>query len=370
MKIAILTCSTGGGHNSAGQAVREQILAGGTECDLINALDFMPKLESQFISKGHVFVYKKAPKLYGAAYRFEEKHPPKTIVRLCRSAAVKLHPFLMERGYDAVVCVHVFPAIMISHIRERHDPSFRSYFVATDYTCSPSVDMTRMDGYFIPKGLTEEFARNGLPEEKLMETGIPVRSDCYSQRDKEAARRALGLDPRMRQVVLSCGSMGCGPMRSLALLLGEALPEDVELTVLCGSNSRLRRELSFLSRRERVRVLGYTDQMALWLHAADLLLSKPGGLTSTEAMTIGIPFVCIHAVPGCESRNLQYFVQRGLAVTASHVSGLVELTRSLLNDPERCAGMAARQRELFAQPAAAKIAARVLQEAGPDKDAP
>lgn len=360
MKIAILTCNTGGGHNSAGQAIREQLLARGAECDLVNALDFMPRLESNVISKGHVFAYRRTPKLYGAAYRFEEKHPPRGIAARCAPAAVKLYPFLMEHGYDAAVCVHVFPALMMSHIRRKHGDTIRSFFVATDYTCSPGVDLTQLDGYFIPPGLTQEFMQAGLPRERLMETGIPVRAACYSRQGQAAARAALGLAPGMRQVVLACGSMGCGPMRSLAIRLARNLPKDTELTVLCGSNRGLQRSLSVLRRKKRVRVLGYTDQMPLWLGAADLLLSKPGGLTSTEAMATGVPLVCINAVPGCETRNRQYLVRRGLAVTANHVPGLVRLTLSLLNDPARRTAMVNRQRALFAQPAAELIAEQVL----------
>ena len=360
MKIAILTCSTGGGHNAAAQAIQEQLLSGGAECDLVNALDFMPKLTSEVITKGHVFAYQKVPKLYGAAYRFEENHTPKTIISRCEPAAEKLYPFLLEHGYDAVVCVHVFPAVMMSHIRKRYEHFFPSYFVATDYTCSPGVEATQMDGYFIPKDLTQEFMQAGLPEEKLMETGIPVSSACYSREEKQSARSALGLDPELRQVVLSCGSMGCGPMRSLAVLLAKALPQDTELTVICGSNRRLQRDLKLLTQKERVRVLGFTKQMPLWLRAADLLLSKPGGLTSTEAMTIGIPFICINAVPGCETRNRQFFVRRGLAATANHVPRLVELTLRLLQDQEQCAAMTARQRSTFSAPAAARIAEHLL----------
>ncbi len=362
MKIAVLTCSTGGGHNSAGSAIRERFLSCGVECDLVNALNFMPKLESNVITKGHVFVYKKVPKLYGVAYRFEERHSPRTIDFLCGAAAGKLYPFLRDNGYDVVICVHVFPAVMVTHIRRKYDVPFRSYFVATDYTCSPGVDMTRMDGYFIPQGLTREFVQCGLPEEKLIETGIPVHPACYEVQEKQTARRALGLDPSMRQVVLSCGSMGCGPMRSLAVLLAKSLPEDAELTVICGSNRRLKRDLAILTHRERVRVLGYTDQMPQWLHAADLLLSKPGGLTSTEAMTIGVPMICVNAVPGCETRYRQRFVRQGLGAIADHVPGLVMLTLALLDDPEKSRDMAARQRETFAQPAAERIAEEVLKD--------
>jgi processive 1,2-diacylglycerol beta-glucosyltransferase len=360
MKIAILTCSTGGGHDSAGLAIQEQLQSRGAQCQLINALDFMPRLESDVISKGHVFVYKKAPKLYGVGYRFEEKHPPKTIVHVCNAASAKLYPALLAQGFDCAVCVHVFPALMLSHVRQTEGHCMPCYFVATDYTCSPGVNMTQMDGYFIPRGMTGEFVQSGLPEGRLSETGIPVHASCYEQQTREDARAALGLEPSKRQVVLSCGSMGCGPMRPLAVVLADVLPRDTELTVLCGSNRRLRRELSFLIRQGRVRVLGYTDQMPLWLHAADLLLSKPGGLTSTEAMTIGVPFVCIHAVPGCESRNRQYFVRSQLAVTADHVLGLVEQTHALLDDPERCAQMVAKQRATFAHPAADQIAQQVL----------
>ena len=360
MKIAILSCSTGGGHNSAGQAIREQLLAGGATCDLINAMDFMPKLESDVISKGHVFAYRRTPRLYGAAYHFEEKHTPRGMATRFTPAAIKLYPFLVEHSYDAVICVHVFPALMMSYIRQKHGDAIRSYFVATDYTCSPGVDMTQMDGYFIPRGLSAEFVRAGLPRERLLETGIPVRSTCYARQGQVSARIALGLAPDMRQVILSCGSMGCGPMRSLAMILAKKLPKDTELTVLCGSNRGLKRSLAVLMRKKRVRVLGYTNQMALWLQAADVLLSKPGGLTSTEAMAFGVPLVCINAVPGCETRNRQYFLREGLAVTANHVPGLARLTLSLLKDPTQCAAMIHRQQDLFSQPAAELIAKIVL----------
>lgn len=360
MKTVILTCNTGGGHNSAAKAIQEALEGRGAACDLVNALDFMPKMQSRVISKGHVFAYKKLPKLYGVGYRFEENHTPNHMYRQCEPAAEKLYPFLLERGYQAVVCVHVFPALMLTHILRTYGRRFATFFVATDYTCSPGVELTELDTYCIPRELPQEFALCGLPLEKLAETGIPVSSACYRGGSREELRRELGLDPGRRQVVVSCGSMGCGPMRSLALLLSEALPEDTELTILCGSNRSLKRDLSLLNRRERVRVLGFTDKMFQWLGAADVLLSKPGGLTSTEAMTMGVPFICINAVPGCETRNLRFFLCHGYAVTAKHVPGLVERTLLLLEREEERTAMTDRQRAAFGGNAAKAIAGLVV----------
>lgn len=360
MKVVILSCNTGGGHNSAAQAIQARLQARGAEAEIVDALSFMPKVQSRVITRGHVFAYKKLPKLYGVGYRFEENHTPKGMYRQCAPASEKLYPFLKERGYEAVICVHVFAALMMTHIRRVYGTAAPAYFVATDYTCSPGVELTEMDGYFVPRELCQEFAQCGVELERIVETGIPVGEACYRPKDAGDAKRELGLDLGRRQVVISCGSMGCGPMRSLALLLAELLPEDTDLTVLCGNNRSLKRDLQILKRNKRVRVLGFTDKMFQWLAVADVLLSKPGGLTSTEAMTMGVPFICVNAVPGCETRNLQFFCRRGFAVTARRVPGLVDLTLALLSQPERCGEMVRRQREQFSSPAAEAIADAVL----------
>lgn len=362
MKIVILSCNTGGGHNSAARAVQAALAQRGAEAEIVDALRFMPPIQSRVITKGHVFAYRKLPRLYGAGYRFEETHTPKGMYRQCAPAAEKLWVYLQQQGYDAAICVHVFPALMLTHIRREYFARLPVLFVATDYTCSPGVELTEVDGWCIPTGLTDEFVRCGLPKEKLWETGIPVAQVYYEEKDRQAARQALGLDPKQRQVVVSCGSMGCGPLRSLALLLAESLPEDTALTILCGSNRSLKRDLQILTRKPRVRVLGYTDQMPRWLAAADVLLSKPGGLTSTEAMTMGVPLVCIDAVPGCETRNLEFFCAHELALTARHVPGLVEATMKLLREPETRREMARRQRARFARPAAEAVAELALEK--------
>ncbi len=362
MKTAILTCSTGGGHNSAGRALQAAFQRAGETAELVDALQFMQKTQSRVISQGHVFAYRRLPKLYGAGYRFEENHTPKGMYRQCEPAAEKLGVYLAEQGFDAVVCVHVFPALMMTHLRRTAANRLPAFFVATDYTCSPGVELTALDACFIPRDVREEFVLRGVPEQRLVETGIPVAAACYSPPSGVEARRALGISPQRRQVVVSCGSMGCGPMRSLAALLAEKLPEDVDLTILCGSNKSLKRDLQILCRNPRVRVLGYTDQMLLWLAAADVFLGKPGGLTSTEAMTVGVPFVCINAVPGCETKNLRFFCAHGFGQTARHVGGLVELTQELLADDGAREEMRRRQLRHFSPRADEAIVERVLRD--------
>jgi processive 1,2-diacylglycerol beta-glucosyltransferase len=363
MNVVILSCSTGGGHNSAAKAIQQALQARGVSCSICNALDFMPKAEAQVISKGHVFAYQKLPHVYGAAYRFEEHHTPAGLYRQCSTAGEKLYPYLMEQGFDTAICVHIFPAIMLTHILRTYFPALHTAFVATDYTCSPGVELTQLERYFIPRGLSADFIRGGISADRLVETGIPVSADCYAPPTQEEAKEQLGLDPQRRLVTLSCGSMGCGPMRSLALLLSEKLPEDTELAVLCGSNKRLKRDLAPLSHKDSVHVLGYTQEMNLWLAASSAVLSKPGGLTSTEAMTMGIPFVCINAVPGCETRNRDFFCEKGYATTARHVYGLVQQTLTLLEFPELAEEMTQKQQD-FRPKAHEAIAEAVMELSG------
>ena len=232
MRLLILSCNTGEGHNSAAKAIREYFLSNNDECDIKDALAFWSPEKSKLISKGHVLIYRKFPKLFGVSYRFEENHPPKDgdeslIYELVIKGCNSLYEFLQTEKYDAVVCTHVFSAMMMTELKKRRKINIRSYFVATDYTCSPGVNQTAMDAYFIPhKKLIKEFADNGLPMSRIIPSGIPVRRDFYNKTEPQKAKRTLSLPQDKRVALLMCGSMGCGPIKDLAELLPQQLPED------------------------------------------------------------------------------------------------------------------------------------------------
>ena len=360
MKLLILSANTGEGHNSAAKALAEYFEARGHQCRMENGLAFMSRTKGELICRGHVFFYRKLPKVYGIGYRFEElqsRRQPyqktlKGAVRAKKQRTPKNRPdlqaFLAGGGYDAIICCHVFVAKMLSRLRRAGGLSIPCYFLATDYTCSPGVNQLDMDAWFIPHaGLIPEFTAYGIPEDKLIVSGIPVRNEFFSRQDKPAIRCKLKLPEDKKIAVLSCGSMGAGSMGRLAALLAETLPKDCLLVAICGSNRKLEKRLKRFVPSKRLKVMGYVERMGDYLDAADLFLTKPGGLSTTEAMHKGLPLILINVAPGCETRNMEYLSKLGCAASASGAISLARLTAATLKSGENLSAFTQRCAEEF-----------------------
>lgn len=158
-------------------ALAEELAARGHESKTYNTLDFLPKGAADLISRGHDFAYRYTPKLYGAGYRREEKRPSPLLYENSIRGIGPLYEALMDLGADAAICVHVFPAMMMTELRCSYGLRMPAWFVATDFTCSPGVGELQLDGICIPHpALTPEFEAAGLPRERLYATGIPIRA--------------------------------------------------------------------------------------------------------------------------------------------------------------------------------------------------
>lgn len=354
MKALILTCNTGEGHNSTAAAIEEAFHSRGFECDRADALSFLSEKASQFISAWHVRIYRYIPRAFDVGYRYAEDHPAlfkedSGLYKLLTMGKTRLYDYLVQGGYDAVISVHVFSALLVTEMRKEHPGQFFAVFVGTDYTCSPITGESRMDLYFTPaRELTNEFVQSGIPEEKIVSSGIPVRSHFLTHIDKRLAKETLGLGAEKRHLLMMCGSMGCGPMEELAEKLETLLGNDTILTIVCGTNEKLAGRLSKqLEGREGIRILGFTDQVPLLMDSADLYLTKPGGLSITEAAMKRLPMAFIDAVAGCEEYNLDFFVRHKMAVTASSVEELAALCAELVGNEEELAAMAGRMDECF-----------------------
>ena len=139
------------------------------------------------------------------------------------------------------------------------------------------------------------------------------------------------------------------------LALVEALPKDALLVAVCGNNRALERNLRALMHTPRLQVLGFTDRMSDYMDAADLFITKPGGLSTTEAATKGVPLVLFNAVPGCETRNLEFLLSIGCAVAESGTLSLARCVNQMLEDPARCRELRERCEAEFNHSAAERI---------------
>ena len=356
MRTLILSCNTGEGHNSCAKAIKEVYDAKGEVCRIEDALGFISKRVSRFVSGWHTRIYRYCPGWFRRGYGYSEQHPVlfqeySWVYRLLTKGVEELCRLICEEKYDTVICTHVFPALMVTEMRKRYPAlSLRAGFVATDYTCSPSTETSDLDVYFIPDDtLAEEFVQKGVPGEKLVGSGIPVRQMFCRNLEKEAAKRRLHILPGQKHLLMMCGSMGCGPMARLASALAERMEEHWVLTIVCGTNRRLYGQLSrrFAS-LPNVHVQGYVADMSALMDSADLYLTKPGGISVTEAAGKCLPMVFIDAVAGCEEYNKQYFLAAGGAAAGTDVNDLAAACCALLAEDaarEEMAEALSRQRK-------------------------
>ncbi len=315
----------------------------------MDALEFISPQFSKFYSSWHTRLYLYLPNIFGMGYRFAENHPgmfrkDAWIYRQFARGTDRLWSYACRHNIDAVISTHVFAALMVTSVRVRHT-NWTPWcaFVNTDYTCSPSTGDSRMDCYYIPdETLRQEFVSMGIPEDKIRVSGIPVRKAFYLRQPKEQVRAELNLPPDCRHILMMSGSMGCGPLKPLTRCLAANLRDKEHLTIVCGTNKVLRQSLaSRYGTNPKITVLGYADNVSQLMDSADLFLTKPGGLSITEAVAKGLPMVLIQAVAAYEDRNKQYLINRGCAVKEDTVENLSKHCLDLLRDPEALKRMSA-----------------------------
>ena len=338
MKAVILTCNTGGGHNSTSAAIKEVFDKNNVECEIADTLAFLSERTSRFISNWHSRIYRYIPKAFTKGYTFAEDHPGmfenkrSGVYKLLTSGGDKMYDYIVSNGFDTVICCHVFASLILSDILKKRHLNVQTCFVSTDYTCSPST-APDLDMYFIPDdSISPEYEAFGIPKERIYGTGLPVRQKFLAVADKEEAKKELSITAP-RHVLVMCGSMGCGPIQELTEALLNTVDGDTLITVVCGTNKRLYNQLSKEFRDEaNVDIKGYISNIAELMDTADLFLTKPGGISVSEAAAKKLPMVFVDAVAGCEEYNLHYYIERNMAVTADTPEELARLCGELLSD--------------------------------------
>ena len=367
MRILLLSCNTGEGHNSTARAIMEVLEPAGAQCDLRDVLSCMSPRFSKFICNWHSRLYRYAPRISDAGYRaFERTVDPEDTTPLYEFLSLgarKLWELLMRGNYDSVICVHPFSGMMMTEVRKVYGVEIPCFFVSTDYTCSPTVEQCDMDGYFIPdSALSSEYIRVGINSLRLIPSGIPVRQGFYQRLDKKKIRKKLSLPADALVVLLMCGSMGCGPIRKVADELIQQLPAGSVVVAVCGNNEKLFSSMSEI-KAPGLRVLGFCREVPDYMDAADMIVTKPGGLSATEAAVKHLPMVLINAVGGCEGRNFEFFLSRGYAVGSHDTQAVVSQAVRLAREESLRQQMQKLLQEHFPGNAAQTIAKWVLEAA-------
>lgn len=361
MKVLILSCKTGGGHDAAGQAIANQLTAMGEEAYFFDYLTLAGQKVSDTVGGSYVGLVKKVPIVFGLLYKIGA-----VVSRIVRKSPVYymnglmapyLNQYLQENAFDAIVMPHLFPAETITYMKRKGMQVPLTVAVATDYTCIPFWGETECDYYVIPSEENrKEFTTGKIHSEQLLVYGIPVSVQFSESISQMEARKELGITHDQRIYLVAGGSMGAGQIKTLVGILAKMKKKKERIIVICGSNQKMKKKLSKRFRGDcTVTVIGRTNYMALYMKACDIIYTKPGGLTSTEAAVAEIPIVHTSPIPGCESVNRRYFRRHGMSVSSKEAIGQAAAGVRLLEHPEKCRKMKENQRKYIPKDAAYRI---------------
>ena len=363
-KVLIMSASTGGGHNRAARAIKEELESRtidnmSIECEIVDSLKLVNNTMDKVISRGYEKSALYTPKAYGSVYRFSEttiasKNEFKTNP-LTSLMARKFKHLLNESTPELIIGTHPFPMIALStlkknnniHSLSRSESFYKStkvdippmISVLTDYTTHSTWIQNEIDYYIVGHEYVKELlVYEGVDSEKVKAFGIPVEKSFLSHRDRETVLTELGLSPEKLTVLLMGGSFGAGNIKeTLEDLI--AIDRDFQILVITGRNEHLKDKLSKMLdstiHNKNICLLGYTNKMNDILASIDVLISKPGGLTTTEALLNDVPMIVPYFIPGQEEENLDFLTNCGAALRTTKKYSLPVLLKVLIDDPSR-----------------------------------
>ena len=368
MKVLVLSCNTGQGHNSAAKAICEKFISLGHSCVVKDALAYASKPVSNVVSESYNKIVMHTPKAFGAGYKLSKSavYSPGDIKSVAYGMNMiyskKLCSDIIDEGYEAVICTHVFAAQAFTHAKHKHGLKVPGYVVATDYSFCPFSDELDMENYFVSmKEVLDEYTSRGIPAEKIVASGIPVSERFCTDMSSEEARDMLRLPKGRFLCVIMSGSMGYGNIYKLIDEIIEKPVHDYDILVIAGNNNKLLHGINErYEKYSNIAAIGYTNNVHLYMKAANLVITKPGGLSSTEAMVSNTPMILTKPIPGCETENYDTLTKYGLALGGKDIDDAVVGFILVMLNPVVSADMITNQNKYINKNAAEIICKKVI----------
>ncbi|HOP66080.1 MAG TPA: glycosyltransferase [Bacilli bacterium] len=338
MKVLILSCNTGEGHNSAARAIYEEMKQRKVPCKMMNALSFANHKTAKIITDSFNKIVTKTPRVFGLMYKTGDlvsNSLLKSPVYLANILyAKKLYNYIISNNFDIIISSHLFPMEALTFLKFKYNLKAKCYGILTDYTCIPFLEETNMDAYFIPHEiLKKELIKHKIPKEKIVPLGIPVMNKFIGKEDKLVARKELKLPIENKLIMLMTGGIGCGNVVFMLKSLLANLNNEEKIVVLVGKNKDLIKNIKdSFPKNKRIIIVPFTKKVNIYMDACDILLTKPGGLSTTEAAVKGVPFIHTLPIPGCETKNALFYEKCGMSLKANNIKELVIKTQELLRN--------------------------------------
>ena len=373
-RILLLSVSAGAGHVRAAQAIEAYAArdghAGGGPAAValhLDVMDFVTPAFRKLYTDFYIKLVNKAPALWGYLYHATHDAPKDSSMQRLRRGVERLNTHALMKQIaafrpDAIICTHFLPAELLSRALRERQLACPVWVQVTDFDLHRMWVHERMQGYF---AATDEVAyrmrHEGIPADRIHVTGIPIMPAFAQVPDRVRCAQAFGLDPQRTTILLMGGGAGLGSLDTIAARL-LALPGDFQLIVLAGKNAAALAALQVLVAEYPGRLLaqGFTSEVERLMACADLVITKPGGLTTSECLALGLPMIVNAPIPGQEERNADYLLEQGVALKAFDAVTLEYRVRLLLDHPEQLQAMRAKALSLGRPRAALDVLGQVL----------
>ncbi len=368
--ILVLSASVGAGHMRAAQAVELALNALDPQAVVKNldVLELTNNAFRKFYSTAYLDLANHAPHLLGYFYDLMDRPPsPKRRSDKLRLAIEKLNlrkfrKSLQAETWDLFVNTHFLPAELIAHLREKGKIATPHLTVTTDFETHRLWVNQPCDHYFTATQEGALYLQHwGVPAGDITVTGIPIHPSFTQPKLRLECLRKHGLAGDRPIILQMAGGFGVGPVEKLlGGILNVEMP--LEVVVIAGRNEKLKAQLDALEKpdRHRVKILGFTTAMDELMAVADVVVSKPGGLTTSEVLASGAVLAIVNPIPGQESRNSDYLLENGAAIKINNIATLPYKLTELLKNPQRLSALKTNAKRLGRPQAAFEVAKAAL----------
>ncbi|HZG14773.1 MAG TPA: glycosyltransferase [Candidatus Bathyarchaeia archaeon] len=360
-KILIFSASIGNGHNQAAKAIQESLADVGYTSMVIDTLEYISPTFHKILLEGYMNLLRISPRMWGKIYHNTEKSRFFDVnVFVNKLLANKLKKLINSVQPDAFIATHPFASCMLSVLKGRNDWKEPIYTIITDYTIHPSWINHHINYYFIAHEqlyyLVDIYRQD---YSKFKPLGIPITKNFMEPLDAEALRRKFAIQPDQKCLILSGGGLGLGPMEKVLEGI-EEIERPLKTFVLTGMNDKLYRKVAEGTYKHEVVPLRFISNFHEYLHIADLIVTKSGGLTTAEVLSKQVPMIVYNPLPGQEERNSHFLLNNSCALHANVTEQLIYFIEDLIEDQDKANHMSQMAKRI-AKPDASMNIARFIQ---------
>lgn len=355
MRVLVLSAATGGGHLRAAYAIKSYAdkYYPENEIEVIDAFEYIGYLYNKTVAGGYEFMAKHTPNLFGVMYNHTNKdtHLNNMATKFNKLHSKKLLPLIEEKNPDVIICVHPFVGEMISDLKEKNKITTPAICIITDFAPHQMYIQDYLDGYVVSSDeMKDSLIKSGVNPNIIHTLGIPIDISFYEQYDKKELLTEIGLNPDLKTLLLMAGSFGVTDILKIYQSILET-DADFQIIVITGKNKKLYNKFEELLNKNKedknsiakhsksTKLLFFVTDINKYMYAADLIVTKPGGLTVSESIASSLPMAIFKAFPGQEADNADYLERNNMAVRLPKGNKCGEVIKELMCNDEKLNAM-------------------------------